>query len=156
HYTLNGSHAVTWTDVAEQLPVVAGVKAVHARQAPTCATQPAECHGEHGVANLCTETRAGSVANVAIKRVQVTNAIAPVAQGVGRSVLKVRTFRTQLQADHAAGCSNGFVGNAAFCRGIANGRLDFFNLSCSHFSFSWSFLKSIMHNAFFLRARQGA
>lgn len=49
---LDAVDPVAGPDRSEELPIVAGVKAVHARQAPTGAARPAKGIGEAGMAEL--------------------------------------------------------------------------------------------------------
>ncbi|MNX38549.1 hypothetical protein D3C86_688910 [compost metagenome] len=113
HHAFDRGDAVTGAHMAEQLPVVAGVKAMDAGQAPAGAAQPAEGHGEHGMAKHRAVARAGAVADVSIQRIEVADAVAPVAQGVRGGVLQIRSFGPKMQADHCAGGGDGLVRDAA-------------------------------------------
>ncbi|MGB8365542.1 MAG: hypothetical protein WCE20_13590 [Rhizomicrobium sp.] len=51
---------------------------------------------------------------IPIKRIEVADAIAEIADGVTRRVLKVRAFGTQLKTNHILRVSDGLVGDFAF------------------------------------------
>ena len=114
---LDRGDAIARPHVPEKLPVVARVEAVHAGQTPTSAAEPAECHREHRVRQHRAVASRGSIADIPIQRVEIANAIAPVAQGVGRRVLEIGPFGTQVQADHGLCIGDRFVGDETLGRG---------------------------------------
>src|SRR5262249_56143406 len=97
---VDGVDPVAGPDGPEELPVIAGVKAMHARQAPTGTAWPAKGIGEAGMAELGAPAGVATVLDVAIEGIQVADTVAEVGQGVGRSVLEIRALRAQLHAVH--------------------------------------------------------
>src|SRR5262249_7073633 len=117
-YPLDAVDPVAGPDWPEELPVIAGVKAVHARQAPTGAARPAKGVGEAGMAELGAPAGVATVLDVAIEGIQVADTVAEVGQGVGRRVVEIWAFRAQLHAVHLLEPSDALVGDRALCRAL--------------------------------------
>ena len=111
----------TWRN---SLPVVAGVEAVHAGQAPARAADPAEGHREVRMREHRAVARQAAVLEIAVERVEIADAVAEVADRVLGGVLQIGAFGAQLQADHVLGGRDRLVGDLAFgrrrCRRLAS------------------------------------
>ena len=77
-HPLDAVDPVAGPDGPAELPVIACVKAVHARQAPTGAARPAKGIGEAGMAELGAPAGVATVLDVAIEGVQVADTVAEV------------------------------------------------------------------------------
>src|SRR5690606_8403442 len=84
HYALHRGNTVARTDVAEKRPVGARVEAMNAGQAPASVAQPAEVKWEHRMRNKAPTPSTSGVADITVRRVQVTVPVAPVAQRICR------------------------------------------------------------------------
>src|SRR3546814_18513989 len=76
------------------------IEAMDPRETPARAADPTESHREVGVRDDRAVARQATVLEVAVKRIEVTDAVAPVAPGVLGGILQVGTFGPQLHAAH--------------------------------------------------------
>ena len=97
---------------AEELPVVAGKKAVDAGQAPAGAARPVAHIGGARVSDDAAVLGVGGVFLVAEERVGVADAVDEVEHGVQVGLSDV-LLGTHPHANHGAGGGQGFVGDAA-------------------------------------------
>ena len=115
-HALDRGDAVARANMAEQFPVVAGVKTVDAGQAPAGAADPAEGHREHRVRDDRAVAAQAAILGVAVERVEIADAVAEVADRVRGRVLQIGPFGAQLQADHLPRGSNRLVGDFSLGR----------------------------------------
>src|SRR5207253_689521 len=113
-HALDRGDAVARPDMAKQLPVVAGVEAVHARKSPTRAADPAESHRKHGMGDVRAVATLTTVLGITIERIEIADATAEIPHGVLGRILKIRSFRTELETDHAARLRDRLVGDLSF------------------------------------------